>query len=398
MTLMERFLKYVSFETTATVERKDKASNDKIYELSKEMLKELQELNPDEISINQFGVVDAKFYGDESKPAIALLAHMDTSNQASGKDVKPQIHTNYDGKDIHLNEELTLSRKEFPSLEHSLGHTIITTSGDTLLGGDDKAGIAIIMTALTNILKGNIAHRSLEIIFTTDEEIGADAEHISMENVTSKYGYTIDGGDERYLAIESFTAYAMEVEVNGKSIHPGSAKDKMVNASNVLMKFHSSLPDCLRPEETTDKEPFYHLCSMSGNEDAAKGDYIIRSFDENQMQEMISLAKFTARRLNEKLGYEAIKVNIHEQYHNMKKVMDQYPEIQKEMEDVYSRLGMSYEYEAIRGGTTGSQLSFMGLPCPNLGTGDYNMHGRYEYVDYNEMEDMVKVVEELMKA
>ncbi len=398
MTLLERFLKYVSYETTATEERPDKASNDKIYELSKEMYQELSSLHPDEISMNGFGVVDAKFHGDESKPMIAFLAHMDTSNQASGKDVKPQIIKNYDGKDIRLNDELTLSVKEFPTLEHSVGHTLITTSGDTLLGGDDKAGIAIIMTALSDILEKNVNHRPLEIIFTTDEEIGADAHHISMDKVTSKYGYTIDGGDPRYLAIESFTAYGMNVSVKGKSIHPGSAKDKLVNAATTLMKFHSALPEYLKPEDTADKQPFYHLCGMSGTEDSATGEYIIRSFDENQMKEMISLARFTAARMNEKLGYDAISLDIHEQYHNMKVVMDKYPEIKNEMEGVYHKLGMDYEYEAIRGGTTGSQLSFMGLPCPNLGTGDYNMHGRYEYVDYDEMESMVNVVSELMKA
>lgn len=398
MTLLERFFKYVSYETTATEEREDKASNDLIYNLSNEMMEELKALNPEELFMNNFGVVYARFKGDESKPSIALLAHLDTSNQASGKDVKPQIIKNYDGKDIRLNDELTLTVKQFPTLEHSIGHTLITTSGDTLLGGDDKAGVAIIMTALSEILESNIEHRPLEIIFTTDEEIGADAKHVSLDKVKSKYGYTIDGGDYRYIAIESFTAYAMEVIVNGKSIHPGSAKDKLVHATTTLMNFHNALPIYLRPEHTSDKEPFYHLCSMQGTEDSAKGEYIIRSFDEEQMKSMIALASFTAKRMNETLGYDAIEVKFHEQYHNMKVIMDKYPEIQKEMESVYQKLGMEYEYEAIRGGTTGSQLSFMGLPCPNLGTGDYNMHGRYEYVDFDEMSAMVKVVKELMKA
>lgn len=398
MTLLERFLKYVSFETTALEEKEDAASNEKIYALTREMTRELQELHPDEISVNRFGVVDCKFKGIEDKPGVAFLAHMDTSNQASGKDVKPKIVKDYDGKDLELGEGLSLTRAMFPSLDHSIGHTLITTSGDTLLGGDDKAGIAIIMTALHEILENNIAHRPLEIIFTTDEEIGADAHHISMENVDSKYGYTIDGGDPHYIAIESFTAYAMDVHVQGKSIHPGSAKDKLVNASNVLMHFHNALPEYLKPEDTDERSPFYHLCEMKGNEDHASGSYIIRSFDEDEMKKMIELALFTAKRMNEKLGYEAIRLDIHEQYHNMRQVMEKYPEITKEVESVYQMLHMDYEYEAIRGGTTGSQLSFMGLPCPNLGTGDYNMHGRYEYVDYDEMESMVSVVKELMKA
>lgn len=398
MTLLARFLKYVSFETTALEEKEDRASNDLIYKLSEEMMNELKELNPDELSMNKFGTVYARFEGESSKPSIALLAHMDTSNQASGKDVRPQIIKDYDGKDIRLNEELTLSLSQFPTLSQAIGHTLITTSGDTLLGGDDKAGIAIIMTALNEILSGKKNHRTLEIIFTTDEEIGADAHHVSMELVRSKYGYTIDGGDYRYIAIESFTAYGMDVTVKGQSIHPGSAKDKLVNASEVLMNFHNALPIYLRPEETSEKEPFYHLCQVKGNEDSAEGNYIIRSFDEEEMKKMIELASFTAKRMNEKLGYEALSLHIYEQYHNMKVVMDKFPEIQKEMEGVYEKLAMEYHYEAIRGGTTGSQLSFMGLPCPNLGTGDYNMHGRYEYVDFDEMKAMVEVVKELMKA
>ncbi len=396
MSVLERFLHYVSFETTATEEKEDSCSNPLILNLTNELMKELEALHPDEISVNRFGVIDAKFYGDSSKPAIAFLAHMDTSNACSGKDVKPKI-VDFDGKDVELQPGMMLSMNDFPYLKESIGHKIIVTDGNTLLGGDDKAGIAIIMTALDEILKGNVNHRPLEIIFTTDEEIGADAKHVSMENVTAKYGYTIDGGDYRYVSIESFTAYAMEVSVKGKSIHPGSAYHKMVNASNVLIAFHDALPKYLRPEHTKEKEPFYHLCSIFGSEDSAKGEYIIRSFDETEMKSMIVLAKLTAKRINDDLGYDAISLDIKEQYHNMKMVLDNYPDIQKEFQDVYEKLGIPCLYEAVRGGTTGSQLSFMGLPTPNLGTGDYNMHGRYEYVDLFQMEKMVEVVKELMK-
>lgn len=396
MTVLDRFLHYVSFETTATEERDDACSNPLILNLTNELLKELEALHPDEISVNRFGVIDAKFNGDTSKPAIALLAHLDTSNACSGKDVKPRI-VDFDGSDVELQKGMTLSMEEFPALKESIGHKIIVTDGNTLLGGDDKAGIAIIMTALEKILKGDINHRPLEIIFTTDEEIGADAKHVSMENVTAKYGYTIDGGDYRYVSIESFTAYGMDVSVRGKSIHPGSAYNKMVNASNVLIRFHESLPKYLRPEHTKEKEPFYHLCSITGSEDHAKGEYIIRSFDETEMKSMIELAKLTAKRIDEEVGYEAIELNIYEQYHNMRMVLDNYPDIQKEFQEVYKKLDIPCLYEAVRGGTTGSQLSFMGLPTPNLGTGDYNMHGRYEYVDLFQMEKMVQVVLELMK-
>ena len=397
MSVLDKFLKYVSFETTALEGSDTAASNPLIYHLAQEMLLELQALNPDEISINRFGVVDAKFYGDPSLPPIALLAHMDTSGACSGKDVKARI-VKYDGTPVKLQEGMYLSEKEFPFLKESLGHEIIVTDGNTLLGGDDKAGMAIIMEALEDIIKNNVNHRTLEIIFTTDEEIGLDAKHISREIVTSEYGYTIDGGDYRFVSIESFSAYSMEVEVKGRSIHPGYSKDKMVNASNVLIRFHQALPEFLRPEHTDQKEPFYHLCNIQSCEDHAKGDYIIRSFEDAQALQLIELAKLTARRINDDIGYEAITLHFENQYHNMKVELDKHPEIQKEYEGVYAKLGIPCMYEAIRGGTTGSQLSFMGLPTPNLGTGDYNMHGRYEYVDLDQMKVMVSVVRELMLA
>lgn len=393
----DRFLTYVSYETTAGEEKADACSDEKMLLLANHMLEELQELHPEEISINRFGIIDAKFYGSGDKPMIAFLAHMDTSNQASGKDVRPRI-VPYEGGEIELRPGMKLTPQAFPSLNGEIGHRLIVTDGTTLLGGDDKAGIAIIVEALHQIKEGRKDHRPLEIIFTTDEEIGADAEHVSMEICRSKYGYTIDGEGPQYLSIETFSASSMHIEVNGKSIHPGFAKDKLVNASNILMRFHEALPVYLRPEETDRREPFYHLCNMKGSEDSASADYIIRSFDDHQVEEMSALAKLTIRRINDHLGYEAIRCEIKEQYHNMKQVLDRYPEIQKEIEGVYQSLGLPYQYEAIRGGTTGSQLSFKGLPCPNLGTGDHNCHGKYEYVDIDEMEDMVKVVYQLMLA
>lgn len=395
MKVLDKFLHYVSFETTSLEEKEDRASNDLILNLSQNMLIELQKLNPDKISINRFGVVDAKFYGDNAKKGVAFLAHMDTSSQASGKDVKPRI-VKFNGEDIELHKGMFLSMKEFPSLKESIGHRIIVTDGNTLLGGDDKAGIAIIMSALEDIISNNIEHRPLEIIFTTDEEIGADAKHVSMEIVNSVYGYTVDGGDYKFVSIESFSAYALEVLVKGKSIHPGYSKDKLINASEILMKFDKALPEYLRPEHTEKKEPFYHLCSIQGCEDNAKGEYIIRSFSDEETMQLLKLARLTAKRINDSLGYEAISLIEHEQYHNMKVVLDKYPEIQKEFEQVYKDLNLPCLYEAVRGGTTGSQLSFMGLPTPNLGTGDYNMHGRYEYVDLDQMEKMVDVVKKLM--
>lgn len=395
MSVLDKFLKYVKIDTKAGEERENQCSDDRILNLSRVMLDELRKLNPDELEMNKFGTVYAYFKGDENKKSVAFLAHMDTAPVESDTDVKPQI-VRYIGQDVKLNEDMYLKEKDFPTLKNALNHDIVTTDGTTLLGGDDKAGIAIIMQSLEDTLLNNSAHRPIEVIFTTDEEIGADAKHVSMDKVKSKYGYTVDGGDYRYLAIESFSAYKMDVTVKGRNIHPGSAKNVMFNAADIVMQFHNALPKYLKAEYTTGRDSFYHLCSISGDEEEARSSYIIRSFDEEEIRYMIKLAKFTARNKNERLGYECIKLDIQEQYHNMKIVLDKYPFIQKEMEDVYKELGLSYEYEAIRGGTTGSQLSFMGLPCPNLGTGDYNMHGKYEYVDIYEMEEMVKVVTSLM--
>ncbi len=392
MSALERFLEYVSYETTAAEEKEDSCSNPLMLNLADLLVRQLLQYSPSSISVNRYGIIDAKFDGEGE--SVAFLAHMDTSDQASGKDVKARV-VDYKGGDIKLNDERVLSEEEFPTLTHSIGHRVIVTDGNTLLGGDDKAGITIIMEALDRMLK--VKHRPLEIIFTTDEEIGADAEHVSMYLTRSKYGYTVDGGDYRYASIESFTAYSMRVDVNGISIHPGSAKDKMVNASNVLIEFQNSLPPYLRPEHTADREPFYHLCSFVGREDHATGDYIIRAFDSDTTDKMIDLANHIAKRINDKLGYEAIHLTIKESYRNMIEVLNNRPEIIEELERAYHEAGLPVGYEAIRGGTTGSQLSFKGMPCPNLGTGDYNCHGRYEYVDLDEMEKMVEVVANLMK-
>lgn len=397
MDIVERFKSYVAIDTKAGDPKEDSVSDSRILNLSEKLLGELQELNPEEISVNRYGIIDAKFKGEGDKPRIALLAHRDTSPQASDTNVRTEVVT-YEGQDIPLGEGKVLSRKEFPLLDASLHHQIRHTDGTTLLGGDDKAGISIIRDSLTYRIKNHIPHRPLEIIFTSDEEIGVDAEHVSREIVKAKYGYTIDGGDNHAVNIETFTARSRKVHINGKSIHPGEAKDKLVSAVNVAIDFQNALPKYLRPEHTEGKEPFYHLCSLSGSEEHAEMDYIIRSFDEEEIKNLSSLALFTAKRRNELLGGEVIQVEIAQQYHNRKSVLDQYPEIVKERKDAYQKLDRPAIEEAVRGGTTGSQLSFKGLPCPNLGTGDYNRHGPYEYVDLDQRKQRSEVVKELRKA
>lgn len=397
MGFIEKFKTYVKYETTSTEPKENCCSNAIMLDLAYYLLDEIQKFKPYEVSINKFGVIDAKFKGSKKKEPICLLAHIDTSNQVSGKNVKPIVEK-YLGKDIKLKNNRVLSEKDFPYLSKSLNHTIVHSDGSTLLGSDDKSGIAIIMQALEEIKKEKKEHREIEIIFTTDEEIGVDAEHISREIVTSKYGYTIDGGDIDYASIETFSAYQVKVEVEGKSIHPGEAKNKMVNASNVFIAFHNMLPEKQRPENSWKKEPFYHLLGMQGKEESLTAHYIVRSFDEEEIKQMIERMKENAEKINSKLGYKSIKLNIKRQYKNMKSVLDKYPNIQKEIEEVYKSVGKKVKYEAVRGGTTGSRLSFMGLPCPNLGTGGYNFHGVYEYLDLDQALEMVKIVKKIIEV
>lgn len=393
--LLEKLIRYVKVETTAGEYKKDSVSNDKILDLSKIMMDELKELHPDDLKMNKYGTVYARFNGDNKKESVALLAHLDTSPDASGKNVKPKV-TIYNGKKIKIKNDLFLSEDLYPWLKNAIGHEILITNGNTLLGGDDKAGIAIIMTAIEKIINENISHRPFEVILTTDEEIGFDASHVTIGDVKSKYGYTVDGGDYKEISVETFDAASMEVNIIGKPIHPGLAKNRMVNAINVLNDFHNSLPRYLRPEYTLLKEPFFHMEYIEGNVSKATAKYLIRSFSKDQLDTLKDLAEHSAKIINENLGYTAIELSIVDQYRNMKVALDDQPQILDEIEKVYKKVGIDFSYLAVRGGTTGSELSFMGLPCPNLGTGDYNMHSTSEYVDLFECSRMVEVIRELL--
>lgn len=396
---VNNFLRYVSIDTTSYEEKEDRASSDNQYLLGNMLVDELKVYNPDILEVNKFGTIHALFKSDLDKDysnSICLLAHMDTSSSASGRDVKPRIIDKYDGSVITLNENTFLDPKEFKSLKRSKNHKLIVTDGTTLLGGDDKAGIAIIMDLLRNFDRSTYTH-SLEILFTTDEEIGVDAFHVDIDKVVSKYGYTIDGGDILYIANENFNGYSLLVEVNGVSIHPGSAKNKMINAINVAMDFHNRLPRKQRPEHTCKREGFYHLMDISGNEERTTMRYIIRDFDKDLLNEKISLANEIAKDINSKYNkpFEIVKVTTSESYENMISALNEKPYIVNNVIESYKRLNLNYEMEAIRGGTTGAHLSFMGLPCANLGTGDYNCHGRFEYVDVDQSLKMIEVLIDL---
>jgi tripeptide aminopeptidase len=397
MDFVTRFLKYVGFETTSSEENAnlEKASSEKEYALSNELKKEIVDLGGKDVKINKFGTVTGFFPGSIKRDPITLIAHIDTSPSASGKDIKPRIIDEYDGKDIKLSENIFMKVSDFPFLSKSRGHKLIVTDGKTLLGADDKAGIAIAMTLVDYFVTTKTPHAPIEVCFSTDEEIGQGAEHIDLKDLKSKFGYTLDGGDIDYFNIECFNAASMSLEINGRSVHPGSAKDKMINALNVGIDFHNSLPRYMRPEDTENREGFYHLLEVKGNEEKAQMAYIVRDHDINKLRMMEDYAKLAARRINDNYKAEVIKLSIKESYKNMKDEMDKHPEVMKLISDIYEKKGMKYEYEPIRGGTDGANLTLRGFPCPNLGTGGYNYHGRFEYEDVNQALKMIDVLKDL---
>lgn len=395
MNVVERFLKYVSYPTSSGPDREGRASTDGQYVLAEELMKELLELGVTDVRMNQYGIVSGIFKGT-LEPTIALLAHMDTSPSASGENIKPRIIENYDGSDIELAKGITMRTEEFTTLKKQVGDDLIVTDGTTLLGGDDKAGIAIIMDALQRLRDSKEPHHTIEVIFTTDEEIGTGVHHVDSAALRAEYGYTVDGGSSHFINKANFNAANMEVAVRGRSVHPGSAKHKMINAIEIAIEFDRSLPAFERPEYTEQREGFFHLNEIRGNEELTQMSYIIRDFDEVLLKHRKWLIGQTAGEINRRLGYEAITYKIDDVYQNMEPILEKTPAVVDRIMAAYEALNIPYQFEDIRGGTDGSQLTYRNLPCPNLGTGDYNCHGRFEYVDINEMKQMVDVVCKMM--
>lgn len=395
--IKERFLAYVAVETTSGAPKEGRASTDGQYVLANRLKEELEELKAQEITVNEFGTVTALIPGSKPGPTIALIAHIDTSEAASGRDVKARS-LRYEGGAIELKPGTVLDPDEFLSLHDKKGHELIVTDGTTLLGGDDKAGIAIIMDVLQTLKNEGLEHLPLEVIFTTDEEIGCGAAHVLDEDIKADFGYTVDGGALRYVNVENFNAGSLEVTVNGVSIHPGDAKDKMKNAVNIAIEFHEALPRFDRPEHSAGRQGFFHLRKIEGTEEKAHLTYIVRDFDPVGLHARFELARLTAERLNRLYGDGTVKLEADEnEYRNMKVELDRHPEAVARIENAYKKLGVSYEFQPIRGGTDGAGLTFRGLPCPNLATGDYNCHGRFEYVDVDEMKTMVRIVLEIVR-
>ena len=396
--LLEDFLRYVKIDTQSDEESSTSPSTFKQYDLLNLLKEELYNLGVDS-TIDEYGRLYAHIEGNNAYDAIGVCAHVDTALECSGKDVKPQVIEDYDLKDIPLgNTGLFLSPNEFPKLKEAKGKTIITTDGTTLLGADDKAGIAIIMDVIRNVLAmPKDKRRPMSILFTPDEEIGRGPEHFGVKKYGAKFAYTIDGADPKYISIENFNAKSMHVTIYGKSIHPGEGKGKLVNAILLVNEFISLLPHDMIPYKTEDREGFNHIVSISGDVEKADAHFILRNHDASILDKQVLDFENAKKAILKKYPSSKVELTLKNQYKNMIEVISKKPECKEMIEKVYKKLGLPFEYEATRGGTDGATFSFLGCPCPNLGTGSYNHHGRYEFAILEEMQLMSKIVTEIYK-
>ena len=402
MEIKERFLNYVSFDTQSDSYSHTVPSTSKQLKLGNYLVEELKSLGIENAKIDEFGVVYGTIPSNNNHQGdvIGFIAHMDTSPDASGKDIHPQMIKDYQGQKITLNEdkELYLDPEQYPQLLQLIHHDLITTDGTTLLGADDKAGIAIIMQMVEYLhTHPEFKHNDIQIAFTPDEEIGCGSNHFDVKYFNADYAYTIDGGDIHIVEYENFNAFSAKVNIHGRSIHPGSAKNKMVNSTRVAYEFDSLLPVHMRPESTEGYEGFNHLHAIQGTCEETTMDYIIRNHDlqqaKKQCQEFIDIAEF----LNKKYGYQIIDLTITESYLNMKEALKDHMFIVEQALAAIKENGLDAYCSPIRGGTDGARLTFMGLPCPNLGTGGFNYHGPYEYCSLTMMEKQVEILLHILK-
>ena len=402
MLIEKRFLKYVSFDTQSDESSTTSPSTEKQFDLADFLSEEMQILGVDEVERTDQGIVYGKIYGNTDEPmkALGFIAHMDTSPDASGHDIHPRIIRSYPGGRIILNEEkkMYLDPETNPELKGLVGDDLITTDGTTLLGADDKAGVAIIMSMVEYICQNrDFKHGDICIAFTPDEEVGRGTENFDVKRFGADYAYTVDGGRIDEFSFENFNAYKADVTITGKSYHPGDSKGKMVNALTLGRQFDTMLGDNKRPEATEHKEGFYHLHHMEGDVSTTKMTYILRDHDMDNMHDMIHTMQLAASYLNQVNHGHYIDIDFTLQYKNMIEVINKTPDIVYKVKQAMNNIGLDPIASPIRGGTDGANLSFMGLPCPNLGTGGYNYHGPYEFCSINSMKKGVKLLLELIK-
>ena len=397
MTIVERFLKYVSFDTQSAEDSKTTPSTEKQWILARYLKEELEGIGLTEVEIDEHAYVYATLPANTDKPlpTVGFIAHMDTSPDCSGKDVKPRIVKDYDGGDIVLDEAagIVTSPKKFPELLDHVGEDIIVTDGHTLLGADDKAGIAEIVQAMAYLIAHpEIKHGRIRVGFNPDEEIGLGAHRFNVEKFGCDFAYTMDGGELGELEFENFNAASAKVEVTGVSVHPGYAKNKMVNAARVATEYASLMPAAETPERTAEYEGFYHLLGMNGNVEKASLTYIIRDHDRARFEERKEYAAAVGELLNKKYGAGTVKVTLADQYYNMREKVEPVMHIIDTALDAMKDCGIQPRVRAIRGGTDGAQLSFKGLPCPNIFAGGLNFHGPHEFLPIPSLEKASMVV------
>ena len=397
MTIVERFLKYVSFDTQSAEDAETTPSTEKQWALARFLKEELEGIGLTEVEIDEHAYVYATLPAntDEAVPTVGFIAHMDTSPDCSGKDVHPRIVKNYDGGDIVLDEAagIVTSPKKFPELLDHVGEDIIVTDGHTLLGADDKAGIAEIVQAMVYLIAHpEIKHGRIRVGFNPDEEIGLGAHRFNVEKFGCDFAYTMDGGELGELEFENFNAASAKVEVTGVSVHPGYAKNKMVNAARVATEYASLMPAAETPERTAEYEGFYHLLGMNGNVEKASLTYIIRDHDRARFEERKEYAAAVGELLNKKYGAGTVKVTLADQYYNMREKVEPVMHIIDTALDAMKDCGIQPRVRAIRGGTDGAQLSFKGLPCPNIFAGGLNFHGPHEFLPIPSLEKASMVV------
>ncbi len=399
MRAYEYLLKYATFYTTSDPQSENCPSSSRQLVLGKTLVEDLKALGCADARMDGNGYVYASVPatpGCEDKPALGLIAHMDTAPDAPGENVKPLLHENYDGKALTLPSGAVLDPERFPFLPDLAGETLITSDGTTLLGADDKAGIAEIMAAAEILLASKEPHATLRIAFTPDEEIGRGADKFNVEGFGADYAYTADGGPIGEIEFENFNAAGALVEIAGRNIHPGSAKDKMVNSQLIAMEYNALLPVHQRPDCTEGYEGFIHLTYMTGEVEKSTLRYIIRDHDIEKFREKKAVMEAAAAFLNRKYGDGTVTVTLRDSYYNMRQMIEPCMYVVDRAMDAMRRVGMTPVAVPIRGGTDGARLSYMGLPCPNLCTGGENYHGRFEYIPAEDMELCTRMLVEIL--
>ncbi|MGE6413379.1 peptidase T [Planococcus kocurii] len=400
-TLIERLVRYAKIDTQSDFTSTTTPSTTGQWDLLRELEQEMKIIGLTDVDMDKsgylFGTLPANT--DREVPVIGFLAHVDTATDFTGKNVNPKRIDNYNGQDISLNNSITITVSDFPSLKDYVGHTLITTDGTTLLGADNKAGIAEIMTAMEYLnAHPEIEHGKIRVAFTPDEEIGRGPHKFDVERFGAQYAYTMDGGPLGELQYESFNAASGKLTIQGKSVHPGSAKDKMVNAQTVAIQFQQEMPKHEVPELTEGYEGFIHLNNFVGDIETAELSYIIRDFDKNKFEDKKRHMEEVAEKLQQQYGKQAILLEIEDQYYNMREKIEPVMEIVDRAEHAMTALEIKPNIVPVRGGTDGSQLSYMGLPTPNIFTGGENYHGKYEFISVENMEKATQVIIEIVKS